>query len=126
VADEQVRRVEAVLEAHAPGFGELMLSRHVQRPTDFQHRNPSLLRGSINAGTAAPFNQLVFRPWAGLGRAETPVERLYLASASAHPGGGVHGACGANAARAALLEARGAPGRAASKLLRSVIRAANS
>ena len=126
VANEQVRRVEAVLEAHAPGFGDLVLSRHVQRPTDFQHRNPSLLRGSINAGTAAPFNQLVFRPWAGLGRAETPVERLYLASASAHPGGGVHGACGANAARAALLEARGAPGRAASTLLRSVIRAANS
>jgi phytoene dehydrogenase-like protein len=38
----------------------------------------------------------------GLGRAETPFPRLFLASASAHPGGGVHGACGANAARAAL------------------------
>ena len=38
----------------------------------------------------------------GLGRADTPVDRLYLAGASAHPGGGVHGAGGANAARAAL------------------------
>ena len=37
---------------------------------------------------------------------ETPVGRLFLASASAHPGGGVHGAPGANAARAALLHAR--------------------
>jgi len=38
----------------------------------------------------------------GLGRADTPIDRLYLAGASAHPGGAVHGGPGANAARAAL------------------------
>jgi phytoene dehydrogenase-like protein len=51
----------------------------------------------------------VFRPTLGLGRAETVVPKLFLASASAHPGGGVHGACGANAARAALLARRWEP-----------------
>ncbi|MEU8390206.1 NAD(P)/FAD-dependent oxidoreductase, partial [Micromonospora sp. NPDC048843] len=48
----------------------------------------------------------------GLGRADTPVDRLFLASASAHPGGGVHGAPGANAARAALARDRALTGRA--------------
>jgi hypothetical protein len=50
--------------------------------------------------------RLVFRPWPGLARPETPLPGLFLASASAHPGGGVHGACGANAARAALVHQR--------------------
>jgi len=62
--------------------------------------------GDINGGTAQLHQQLVFRPVAGWARPETPVRGLYLASASAHPGGGVHGACGANAARAAIAHHR--------------------
>ena len=50
--------------------------------------------------------QLLFRPVPGTGRAETGIGDLYLASASAHPGGGVHGAPGMNAARAALAHDR--------------------
>ena len=55
------------------------------------------------ATVAAIRQQLFLRPvpdWSGGER--TPIDGLYLASASAHPGGGVHGACGANAAHRAL------------------------
>ena len=95
-------RVQTRLEAYAPGFGSRVRARRVLTPTDFEARNANLVGGSINGGTMSLEQQLVFRPFAGTGRSETPVRGLYLASASAHPGGSVHGACGMNAARAAL------------------------
>lgn len=100
--DQHVERMEAALERVAPGFRDSQVARHVQSPGDLESENPSLVGGAINAGTSGLHQQLVFRPTPGLGRPETPVPRLYLAGASAHPGGGVHGACGWNAARAAL------------------------
>lgn len=106
LVEQQVARIEAVFERHAPGFGDRVVGRHVAGPDALQAANPSLYHGAINGGTAAPHQQLVFRPVPGLARADTPIDRLYLASASAHPGGGVHGAPGANAARAALARAR--------------------
>jgi phytoene dehydrogenase-like protein len=104
-ADDQQRfldRVEAQLERFAPGFGQRVRARHVSFPPDLQAANGNLVRGAVNGGSSALHQQLVFRPTPGLGRPETPVAGLYLASSSAHPGGGVHGAPGANAARAAL------------------------
>jgi phytoene dehydrogenase-like protein len=102
----QVGRMEAVLERHAPGFRDLVVGRYVQGPADLQRADPALDQGSLNMGTAALHQELIFRPVPGLGRADTPIDRLYLAGASAHPGGGVHGGPGANAARAALLRDR--------------------
>lgn len=103
-ADELASRVDAVVESFAPGFGARVLDRSVQRPRDLQDAEPNLVHGTVNGGTAQLFQQLVFRPVPGLGRPETVVRGLYLASASAHPGGGVHGVCGWLAARAALGE----------------------
>jgi len=101
-----VRRVEAEVERHAPGFRDLVLARHVAGPAALQAANPSLSRGALNGGTAAPYQQLFWRPVPGmLGRPELPVRGLYLASASAHPGGGVHGGPGAIAATVALRDA---------------------
>jgi phytoene dehydrogenase-like protein len=117
---EQAERVEELIERHAPGFRDSILARHVLLPGDLQRHNPSLFGGAVNGGTAAVHQQLVFRPVPGLGRADTPIDRLFLASSSAHPGGGVHGAPGANAARAALAR-NGAAGAA----YRAAVRAAH-
>ncbi|MFE3381418.1 phytoene desaturase family protein [Streptomyces anulatus] len=95
-------RMEREIERWAPGFRSRVLSRRVLAPPTIEAMDANLLGGAINGGTAAAHQQLVFRPTPGTGRPETPVKNLYLASASAHPGGGVHGAPGANAARAAL------------------------
>lgn len=86
-----------------PGFTGLIRGRCITAPGGMEGADANLSRGALNGGTAQLHQMLVFRPVLGLARAETPVRGLFLASASAHPGGGVHGACGANAARAALL-----------------------
>jgi phytoene dehydrogenase-like protein len=99
-------RVEAVVEDYAPGFRSLIGGRHQLGPSGLHEHDPSMVGGALNGGTASIHQQLVFRPVPGLGRSETPIGGLYLASSSAHPGGGVHGACGANAARAALKARR--------------------
>ena len=99
-------RIEAAVEARAPGFRDRIIGRHVFTPPAMQAEDANLVDGAVNGGTAQIHQQLVFRPTPGLGRPETPIAGLYLAGASAHPGGGVHGACGGNAARAALLHER--------------------
>ena len=101
-----VVRIEDQIEQLAPGFRELIVGRHVFTPPTMEAADANLVGGAVNGGTAQIHQQLIFRPVAGLGRPETPVRNLYLASASAHPGGGAHGACGSNAARAALAARR--------------------
>jgi len=103
--DEQVRKMTAVIERHAPGFGDRVVARRVSRPADLQARDPSLVRGALMQGTAQVHQMLVFRPTPGLGRPDTPIDGLFFSGATAHPAGAVHGAPGANAARAALARA---------------------
>lgn len=102
-------RVEQQVERYAPGFRSRIRGRRILAPPTMESMDANLHGGAINGGTAAMHQQLFFRPVPGTGRPETPVAGLFLASAAAHPGGGVHGAPGANAARAAL---RTRPGRA--------------
>jgi phytoene dehydrogenase-like protein len=119
-ADRLAAAVDEVIEEHAPGFGSAVIDRFVQRPSDLEASDANLHLGALNGGTAQLPQMLIFRPAAGMGRAETPVRGLYLGSASATPGGSVHGACGRNAARAALA-AHGITGWPRRRLTRTAI-----
>ena len=66
-------RVEAEIEAHAPGFRALVTGRHVLSPPALEAINANLAGGALGGGTTALSQQAVFRPIPGLGRAETPV-----------------------------------------------------
>ena len=101
-AERLADRMEEQVEVVAPGFRDLVLQRAITTPEDLERQNANLVGGALNGGTAQLHQELLFRPVPGLGRSETPVAGLYLASSSAYPSGGVHGACGANAARSAL------------------------
>jgi phytoene dehydrogenase-like protein len=114
-------RLEAQIARFAPEWQDLIIARRITSPGQFEAGDANLVGGALNGGTTAVHQQLLFRPTPGLGRPETPVAGLYLASSSAHPGGGVHGACGANAARTALRASRARLQRASAAGIRLAI-----
>ena len=101
--DEEIAdRMEERIADFAPGFRDLVLAREVRSPRRLEQENPSLVGGDLGGGTVELDQQLVFRPAPELIRYRTPLRGLYVASSSIHPGPGVHGVCGAGAARAVL------------------------
>lgn len=95
-------RVEGWIEACAPGFRSLIRARHLLAPPELQRMNENLVGGDLGGGTAHFERQLIFRPAFPYFRYRFGLKGLYLGSASTHPGTGVHGACGFNAANALL------------------------
>jgi phytoene dehydrogenase-like protein len=94
-------RIESRIEALAPGFRSSIRARTIFAPPDLEAMNANLVGGDLGGGSAHMDHELIFRPVFPYFRYRTPVRGVYLCSASAHPGGGVHGACGFNAAHAA-------------------------
>jgi phytoene dehydrogenase-like protein len=98
--------VEAQLERFAPGFSDVVLARSVRSPRQTEAENPSLVGGDLGGGSYELDQQLIFRPAPELCRYRTPLRGLYVAGASVHPGGSVHGMGGRSVARALLTERR--------------------
>ena len=90
-----------MVERYAPGFKASVIDRQILTPIDLEEKF-GLTGGSIFQG-AMPLHQLfAFRPVPGFAGYAMPVRGLYLCGAAAHPGGGVMGASGWNAARVML------------------------
>jgi phytoene dehydrogenase-like protein len=90
-----------VLNEYAPNFKDAVLDRQVLTPVDLE-RVFNLTGGNIFQGAMNPGQLFAFRPVPGWARYRTPVAGLYLCGAAAHPGGGVMGTPGLNAAREIL------------------------
>ncbi len=99
-------RIEAQVERFAPGFRERILARSTHGPRELEAWNANLVGGDVNGGsltlaqTLGPLRHAL-HPWS------TPLDDLYVCSASRPPGGGVHGMAGYRAAREALSRSFG-------------------
>jgi len=98
-------RVLARIGQFAPNVPAAVVARQVLTPLDLE-RDYGLTEGNIFHGDISPDQLFHMRPVPGWARYATPVERLYLCGAGAHPGGGVTGAPGYNAARRVLADLR--------------------
>jgi phytoene dehydrogenase-like protein len=98
-------RCFALLDEYAPNFIRSVIARQVLTPVDIE-RTFNLTGGNIFQGAMTPGQLFSFRPVPGHTGYRTPIRGLYLCGAAAHPGGGVMGAPGWNAARQILRDRR--------------------
>jgi phytoene dehydrogenase-like protein len=92
-----------VLEQYAPNIKRAVIDRQVLSPLDLERRF-ALTGGNIFQGAMHLGNLFFLRPVPGYSNYHTPIRGLYLCGAATHPGGGVMGACGYNAAREILRD----------------------
>jgi len=103
IKDQFADRCFDILNEYAPNFKRSVIDRQVLSPLDLERRF-GLTGGNIFQG-AMTLPQLFFlRPLPGYADYRTPIRGLYLCGAATHPGGGVMGACGYNAAREILRD----------------------
>jgi phytoene dehydrogenase-like protein len=103
--DSFADRCFELLDEYAPNFTSSVLARQVLTPVDIE-RVFNLTGGNIFQGAMTPSQLFSFRPVLGYAAYRMPVRGLYLCGSAAHPGGGVTGAPGLNAAREILRRRR--------------------
>jgi phytoene dehydrogenase-like protein len=95
----------ATVDAHAPGFAKSVVGRQIHSPLDLERRF-GLIGGDIFHGKMSLDQLFSARPMIGAADYRMPLKGLYLCGSGAHPGGGVTGAPGHNAAHAILADRR--------------------
>jgi phytoene dehydrogenase-like protein len=103
IKDDFADRCIELLSRYAPNVPGAILHRQVLTPLDLE-RLLGLTGGNIMQGAMTPLSLFSMRPVPGWADHRTPVRGLYLCGAASHPGGGVLGACGRNAAAEVLRD----------------------
>jgi phytoene dehydrogenase-like protein len=100
-AVDLTKAIEAQVERFAPGFRDVVRMRSVWPPARVQAEEPNCVGGDVMGGRM-DLRGLLARPVLSLDPYATADRKVFICSAATPPGGGVHGMCGVNAARAAL------------------------
>jgi phytoene dehydrogenase-like protein len=106
IRKQEADRLLAVLAGYAPNMAGSVRGIYIQSPLDLE-RNVGLLGGNIMHLDMSLDQMFMLRPLPELAYYRTPVPGLYLTGAGTHPGGGVSGAAGRNAAQVVLADGRG-------------------
>jgi len=106
VKDAYADRCIAEIARYAPNVPRSILHRQILTPVDLE-RTFGLTGGNIFQGAMSLHQLFSFRPVPGFSDYRTPVTGLYVCGSAAHPGGGVMGACGRNAALEMIRDGKG-------------------
>lgn len=103
VKNEMADRIFATMTEFAPNFTDAVVDRQILSPVDIEQRY-GMANGNIFHGEITPDQLFSLRPTPECAHYRTPIEGLYLCGSGVHPGGGVMGAPGHNAAKALLSD----------------------
>ncbi|MDZ7806701.1 MAG: NAD(P)/FAD-dependent oxidoreductase [Gracilimonas sp.] len=105
IREREAQKIYDVVTDYAPNMKGKLIDWYIQSPLDIERKH-GLLRGNVMHVEMSFDQMFMFRPIPEMSKYETPIKNLYLSSASCHPGGGVFGAAGHNAAQVILKNNR--------------------
>lgn len=103
IREQEAQKIYDVVKDYAPNMQGKLIDWYIQTPLDIERKH-GLLKGNVMHVEMSFDQMFMFRPIPEMSEYETPIENLYLSSASCHPGGGVFGAAGYNAAKVILKD----------------------
>ncbi|MDX1671784.1 MAG: NAD(P)/FAD-dependent oxidoreductase [Balneolaceae bacterium] len=106
IRTREAEKIYGVVERYAPNMKGKRIDWYIQSPLDIERKH-GLIKGNVMHLEMSIDQMFMFRPVPEMSRYKTPIKNLYLSSASCHPGGGVFGAAGYNAAGVILKDQRG-------------------
>lgn len=103
IREREAQKIYEVVTQYAPNMKDKLIDWYIQSPLDIERKH-GLLRGNVMHVEMSFDQMFMFRPIPEMSEYKTPIKKLYLSSASCHPGGGVFGAAGYNAANVILKD----------------------